>query len=323
MSLTESIQPLAPISGLKQVTDTQLRQFADLVYHRAGIRISPEKKTLLSNRVRRRLRATGISSFDAYYQHLRALPPEDPEWDAFLQEITTHETFLFRDEGQWQWFGKQYLPELASEARSGNRPKQLRIWSAACSTGDEPITIACCVAACLPHYSQWRVEILGTDIGVGALEEAREAVFGERAMRLVPADYRRRFFFKMPDTNLWKAKPLLTQMIEYRQHNLLEPIRHLPFDLVFLKNVLIYFDVESKRRVLANVRSAMRPGALLITGAAEGVAGLLDDFVRVHPWLHRRPAEATEKTASRTAVGTANRTPSGAKSSRKQGSQGN
>ncbi len=305
MSLMESIKPVKPIGDLKQVTDRQLKQFADLIYRRAGIRISPQKKTLLSNRVRRRLRATGIPDFEAYYRHLRKLKPEDPEWDAFLQEITTHETYLFRDEGQWRWFRTQYLPTLASEARAGNRPKQLRIWSAACSTGDEPVTIACCIAACLPHYSQWRVEILGTDIGVGALDDAQEALFGERAMRLVPDDYRRRFFFKMPDANLWKAKPLITRMIRYQQHNLLEPMRHLPFDLVFLKNVLIYFDVESKRKVLSNVRSAMRPGAMLVTGAAEGVSELLRDFVRVHPWLYQRPAENPGKRTSLSATGTA------------------
>jgi len=323
MSLTDSIRPLPPIVGLKQVTDAQLNKYAELIYRRAGIRISPQKKTLLSNRLRRRLRATGIADFEAYYQHLCNLKPDDPEWDAFLQEITTHETYLFRDEGQWHWLCKEYLPTVASEARSGKRPRQLRIWSAACSTGDEPVTIACCIAACLPNFSRWRIQILGTDIGAAALEEAQNAVFGERSMRLVPEDYRRRFFMKMPSGNFWKAKPLITRMIQYQQHNLLEPLRHLPFDLVFLKNVLIYFDVESKRKVLANVRAAMKPGAMLVTGAAEGVSDLLRDFVRVQPWLYQRPRDPAGTPPRQAAKNTVRPTMANPSSLQKKGTRGN
>jgi chemotaxis protein methyltransferase CheR len=165
----------------------------------------------------------------------------------------------------------------------------LRIWSAACSTGDEAFTIACCIAAALPNYQQWDIRIFGTDIGVGAVAQAQSAVFGERAMRLVSEDYRRRFFTKAKDAQIWQAKPLLTGMTEFQQHNLMDPLRQRPFDLVFLKNVLIYFDASSKQKVLANVREVVGPGGLLVAGAAEGVADLLKDFQRIHPWLYRQP----------------------------------
>jgi chemotaxis protein methyltransferase CheR len=133
------------------------------------------------------------------------------------------------------------------------------------------------------------VQIVATDIGIGALEQARAAVFGERAMRLVPDDYKRRFFTKAKDAQLWQAKPLLTGMITCRQHNLMDPLRDQPFDLVCLKNVLIYFDNASKRTVMANVRDAIRPGGLLMSGAAEGIADLAKEFTRIQPWLFRRP----------------------------------
>ena len=287
----ETVKPIVFPTTLEQVTDEQLVKFGDLIYQRTGIRVSPQKKTLLSNRLRRRLRDTGIKDFGEYYQYLKSLPNNDPEWDAFLQEITTHETYLFRDERQWEWFSNEYLPGLAAQANSPQQ-RNLRIWSAACSTGDEAVTAACCIAACLPNFNQWKIRILGTDIGLGAIEQARAAVFGERAMRLVPESYRTRFFQKAKDANVWQARPVITAMLTFRQHNLLDRLREPPQDLVFLKNVLIYFDADSKRRVVNNVREVIRPGGLLVCGAAEGVAELLKDFVRLQPWLYRKPQQA-------------------------------
>jgi chemotaxis protein methyltransferase CheR len=287
MPMQQLLTPLAPIGEIEQVSDAQLARYADLIYARSGIRISPQKKLLLSNRLRRRLRSTGIQDFEQYYEHLQKLPPNDAEWDAFLQEITTHETYLFRDAAHWKWFGDEYLPALAASVPAGGKGS-LRIWSAACSTGDEAYTAACCVAARL-DLSRWHVQILGTDIGLGALEQAKSGVFGQRAMRQVPAEYRGRFFNKAPDVEAWTALPVLTDMLAFRQHNLMEPLHERAFDLVLLKNVLIYFSQQSKTTVLHNVRGAMRPGGLLVTGMAEGVVDLLRDFQRLQPWLHRKP----------------------------------
>ena len=295
MALSELIAPL-PLVGaipsfgeIDQVSDVQLARYAKLIHTRTGIRILPRKKMLLSNRLRRRLRATGVKDFEKYYQYLKELPPRDPEWDAFLQEITTHETYLFRDKNQWDWLRNVYLPERSASVRTtGGRPC-MRIWSAACSTGDEATTAACCIAARLPVFQRWQIRILGTDIGVEAVKQAATAAFGQRAMHLVPEDYRRRFFTKAKDSEVWQARPILTDMLSFRQHNLLKPLPEKPFDLVFLKNVLIYFSKLSKTTVLHNVRAALRPGGLLMVGAAEGVSDLLHDLERLEPWLYRKP----------------------------------
>jgi chemotaxis protein methyltransferase CheR len=279
----------AVLSGaLEQVSDAQLARYADLIYTRTGVRVSPQKKALLSNRLRRRLRSTGIDGFEEYYRHLKRLPPHDSEWDHFLQEITTHETYLFRDQVQWDWFQTVFLPEFAAARRSGGL-KYLRIWSAACSTGDEAFTAACCIAACLPEVAGWKVQILGTDIGKGAVDQAKTGTFGERAMRLVPDSWKRSYFSKAKDADLWQAKPILTDMVAFRQHNLMEPLRERPFDLVFLKNVLIYFDRESKKRVIENVQTTLRAGGVLVAGTAEGAAEMLREFERVESWLLRKP----------------------------------
>ena len=271
------------------VTDKQLTQYAEIIYKRAGICISPQKKALLSNRLRRRLRKTGIDGYDAYFVHLCRIPAADPEWDAFLQEITTHETYLFRDSIHWDWFRNTYIPQIFSEARSGKRKKTLRVLSAACSTGDEAYTIATCIAAGLSGLGSWKIEVVGTDIGIGAIEQAREAVFGERAMRLVPEELKKRFFKKTKDANIWQAKPALTAMTKFHQHNLMDPLREAPFDVVFLKNVLIYFDGSSKETVLKHMQKVICSGGYLVAGAAEGISDLVPGMQREHSWLFQTP----------------------------------
>ena len=272
---------------VEQVSDAQLGRYAELIYAHRHSRFAAKEAAALEPPPPPAA-LDRHHDFEEYYEHLKKLPPRDPEWDAFLQEITTHETYLFRDETHWKWFRNEYLPGLAASNPSNGRRGSLRIWSAACSSGDEAYTAACCVAA-HPDLSRWQVHILGTDIGLGALEQAKAGVFGQRAMRLVPADYRCRFFKKARDVEAWTALPVLTDMLTFRQHNLMEPLHERPFDLVFLKNVLIYFNQQSKTTVLHNVRAAMRPGGLIVTGMAEGVADLSAISNGCKPWLFRKP----------------------------------
>lgn len=272
----------------QQLSDDEQGRFADMIYERTGVRIPPQKKTLLTNRLRRLLKANGLERFEDYYRLLRSRPSDGPEWDAFLQEITTHETYLFRDTNQWDWFRDTYLPELKAAARRGERPKTLRVWSAACSTGDEVYTIACCVAEVIRGQNDWGVEILGSDIGVGALDAAREGTFSTRAMQNVSDSLRLRYFRRAGDDR-WEAKPALKQLTRFRQHNLMRPLSGAPFDIVFVKNVLIYFDPESKRQVFRHVERSLKSGGMLVTGSAEGVVDLVRGYDRLQPWLHRKP----------------------------------
>jgi chemotaxis protein methyltransferase CheR len=280
---------------LEQVTDAQLARYAELIYDTAGIRISPQKKTMLSNRLRRRLKANNLDDFDVYLEFLKKRPADDPEWDAFLQEVSTHETFLFRDEGHWDWFQNELIPVLVDQAKAGKRPKRLRVWSAACSTGDEAFTVATCLAAGIPETGNWNIEIIGTDIGIGAVRQAEQAEFNERAVKLIPDLLRKKYFDEIANQKTWKAKPALSKWTRFQQHNLLEPLREKPFDVIFVKNVLIYFDVAAKKRALANIVPLLAPGGSLVTAAAEGVSGLLEDLEKVKPWLYRRPAKTNQR----------------------------
>lgn len=270
-----------------QVTNAELRRYAALVYARLGIRLSPKKKTLLSNRVMRRLRETSFATFGDYLQHLEQLEPDHAEWDAFAQEITTHETHMFREPRHWEWFEEEFLRRKKAEARVNGGFPSIRIWSAACSTGEEPYTIAACVAGSTAHLHQWQVHILGTDVAVGALRQAKRAEFSDNSMRLLPARLRR-FFKRSKGEEVWRPLPALREMITFRRHNLLDAPTFGRFDLVMLKNVLIYFDADSKRRVVQTILDAVKPDGFLLSGSAEGIAEWAPECERMRPWLVRR-----------------------------------
>jgi len=272
------------------VTPAQLDRFAKLIYDRIGVSISPQKATLISNRLRRRLRQNNLTCFDRYYDLLSTAPADHPEWEGFLQEVTTHETYLFRDQNHWDWLRDKFVPEMTAAVKAGTRTPRIRVWSAACSSGDEATSAACCLADRLTPPASWKVEIVGTDVGARTVQEARALTFGERAMRLVPEGYRKRFFTPGVAAGEFTAKPVLRSMLRFEVHNLLHPLREAPFDLIFLKNVLIYFDARSKARVLDNVRRLLRPGGVLVTGPADGAGEFLKDFQSTQGWLHRSTA---------------------------------
>jgi len=289
--------PMTTTVQNEQITDAQMACYAELIYDRTGIRVSPQKKVLLSTRLRRRLKATGINSYASYIKYLSELPADDSEWDAFLQEITTHETYLFRNQEHWDWFRDSYLLQISKDASSGKRQKHLRIWSAACSTGDEVYTIAACIADRLLNSTQWEIDILGTDIGVGALQLARAAKFGKRAMHLVPESYRTRFFTKPNgkdidiDEGVWTAKSPLTDWARFRQHNLLDPLDESAFDVIFLKNVFIYFDAISKEKAMKHILAALSPGGILVTGAVDCISTRLKNMERVANGIYRKSGD--------------------------------
>src|SRR5436305_1558356 len=138
-----------------ELTDEEFKRFCGLIYRVAGIRIADTKRVLIANRVRRRLRATGITSFSEYYTLLTSAAGSG-EMPQFLDAITTNETYFFRDNQHYAWLGETFLPEIARQASLRKRPRSLRIWSAACSTGEEPYSIALKLLGSKPMFAGWR-----------------------------------------------------------------------------------------------------------------------------------------------------------------------
>ena len=270
------------------LSDELLSKFRDLIYRRTGIRIPENKRVLISNRLRRRLRATGIGTFADYYASISALGADRDEAEHFIDAVTTRETYFFRDQHQYDWFAKEYLPEVQDEAIRGRRPRKLAIWSSACSTGEEPYSILMLAGSHHPSFAAWEFELLGTDISAAALKTARSAAYSERSLRAVEEADRKRWFEHDPAADRWTVLPKFRSRATFRRHSLLDPVGGGPFDCIFLKNVLIYFDAASKKVAVGYVLDALAPGGVLVLGPTEGAHPLLGELERVEGWLYRK-----------------------------------
>jgi chemotaxis protein methyltransferase CheR len=278
---------LSKLMNHVELTDGEYQKYCELIYRVAGIRIAENKRVMVSNRVRRRLRATGIASFAEYHTFLIS-PAGSGEMPLFLDAITTNETYFLRDAQNYEWLGDTFLPEIIQQAIARKRPKTLRIWSAACSTGEEPYSIALQVVAKKPLLAGWRTTILGTDLSGAVLDAARAGSYDARAIRLIEPAQRKTFFDETPAAERWTVKPDVKALVSWKQHNLLFPLKEDAFDCIFLKNVLIYFDTESKQSVVKNVIDSLAKGGYLVIGPTEGIYSMLDSLTKLKPWLYQR-----------------------------------
>jgi chemotaxis protein methyltransferase CheR len=273
---------------LEQLNARQFDRFRDLIYRTSGIRIADNKQSLLSNRIRRRLRPG--QDFDAYYRYVTS-PEGNGEIEHFLDAITTNETFFFRTESHFDWFRSDFLGEVVAAERRGERPRSLRIWSAGCATGAEPYSLAICLRENLYRLRDWTLEIVGTDISEEALRAARDGRFKPRAVEAVTEKQRRRYFEGPADDGSWRVRPEVRELVRFECHNLMRPMSTAPFDCVLIRNVLIYFDQASKTVVVRNLIEALAPGGFLVVGPSEGLHGMLEPLERRTMFLYRKPRE--------------------------------
>jgi chemotaxis protein methyltransferase CheR len=271
-----------------ELTPNDFQRFQTYIYSTAGIKIGDHKRTLVSNRIRRRLKATGLEDFSDYYKYLVS-PAGRDELPQFLNEITTNETYFLRDPHQYDWLRKDLCKQLSDPILSPRRPKTIDIWSAASSTGEEPYSIALSLAQGLSNIRDWKIRIVGTDLSNAVISKAKEAVYRERSLQLVPeADRKKYFEFIDSDPPAWKVRTELKSLVQFKNHNLLNKLNDGPFDVIFIKNVLIYFDDASKKVVVDNLLQELKPGGYMVVGPAEGIFRMLAGLQRQNPWLYRK-----------------------------------
>ncbi|MEZ6129444.1 MAG: CheR family methyltransferase [Planctomycetaceae bacterium] len=270
-----------------ELTAQQFQQFQEYIYTTCGIRIPDIKRVLLTNRLKRRLKALQLDTFDAYYS-LVTSPAGQSEREGFLDAITTNETFFFRTEKHFEWFSTTFISELTHQAARGEREKTLRVWSAACSTGEEPYSLAICLTKNQLRLRDWTLEVIGTDISEQVLQAAKSGRYGERALREINDMQRRRSFRQTDDGKQWQIRPDIQQLVSFQFHNLMEPFRAAPFDCIFIRNVLIYFDRESKQKVIANLVRSMKDGAYLVVGPTEGIFDMLGMLKKHSEFLYQK-----------------------------------
>ena len=224
-----------------QMTTEQFNRLAQVIYDRSGIHFPEPKKYILESRLSHRLNELDMSDFDQYIAYLTMGPYQMDEFQEMFNRITINETSFFRNDAQLSVFEHQILPELL-ESRS--KSKRLRIWSAACSTGEEPFTLAMMLHRTLGvRLADWHIEILGTDISEKALKVAQGGVYNNYAVRTTPALIKDRYF--TAEGRDFKLSDSIREMVNFERHNLKDRLaakRHGIWDVIFCRNVLIYFD---------------------------------------------------------------------------------
>lgn len=261
----------------------EFRRFQRLVQSEAGIQLSDVKRVLVEARLARRLRELQLD----YRSYCALVEADADERVRMLDLISTNETHFFREPRQFAFLERHVFPEWEARARAGSRPRTFRVWSAACSTGEEPYSVAMAFLARFPAESGLEVEILASDISTRVLERARAAVWPIAKAREIERPYLRAFMQRGsgPMEGSMRARPELRSLVRFQRINLnAEPFAlRAGFDLVLCRNVLIYFSPESKARVLGRLIECLDSQGYLMLGHAEAVTGMSARLRNVGP----------------------------------------
>lgn len=269
-------------------------KFQRLIHQETGIWLGDHKMALLCGRLSRRLRASGISTLDEYFEVV-VQPDQLDERVAMIDAITTNETRFFREPKHFEFLEKRAIPRWLAEAQQGVRSRTIRFWSAACSSGEEPYSVAMLLEAKLPREQGWNATILATDISTRMLELARGGIYDVAKAGDIPESLLKRYMLKgiAEEAGQMKVMPSIQEMVEIQRLNLAQgpypPDGH--FDVILCRNVLIYFDVESKHRVVERLTRCLTRTGLLFVGHAENLSGINSPLRSLAPAIYVRAGE--------------------------------
>lgn len=255
---------------------TQWRQF---IYEKTGIYFQDNKKYLLESRLMRRLLHLKIKSFKDYLEFIQNTPQGKYELRYLYDSITINETFFFRNQAQLEALVLKVIPEIIELKRNNNQNK-IRIWSAAVSSGEEVYSVAMMINDFINHkYPDFEFELLGTDLSNTALEAAVKGIYSEYSVRNVPVQFLKRYFRKID--NYYEISPTIKGMVDFKHLNLYEDLAILSMgsiDVIFCANVLIYFDQNSKIKVINNLYRSLNKNGYLFIGYSESLHGISKAF---------------------------------------------
>jgi len=253
----------------------------DFIYKTTGLYFSDDKKSYIQKRLKIAMDNLGITDF---WEYLKRIETDRNTFNKFLELITTNETYFFRDIPQLDMFSKYVLPELLN--RKANKGDfRLKIWSAGCSTGEESYTIAIILKERLEYFDDWDIEILGTDISERVLKLAQDAVYMPRSLKDVPEYIKLKYFNFSSSDKMYKLKDEIKKMVTFRYLNLYDDSKMKlmrNFDIIFCRNVLIYFDEESRKRVVEYFYDALNPGGYIFLGHSESILRITKAFEIVY-----------------------------------------
>ena len=260
----------------ERLSDRQFRDISELIERQVGIQLPPAKRTMVEGRLRKRVRALGLASLDQYGHYLFEQGGLNDEVISLIDCVTTNKTDFFREPSHFEFMTKAALPDLLD--RGAGRP--LKVWSAACSTGAEAYTIAMVLQDQIRAGARFTFSILGTDISTDVLDQAAAAIYPEAMIEPVPEQQRQRYVMasRNPSQRLVRIVPELRRLVQFHRLNLMDPVYQFDrsLDVIFCRNVLIYFDKPTQKAVIKRLSSHLRAGGYLILGHSESMTGADD-----------------------------------------------
>jgi chemotaxis protein methyltransferase CheR len=281
------------------LSDREFQLFRTLIATHSGIAFGPHKRALLQARLGRRLRTLGLATFADYHRLLIEGDPQGEELVRFINAVTTNKTQFYREPHHFAYLAERWAPAVVSRASRGGE-RAVRIWSAGCSTGEEPYTIAMTLADALPHAGGWSVRILASDIDTDVLKRAAAGIYSIDAAGAIPPAALKRHFLRGTGTTgrgLMRVRPAVQSLVTFRRINLLEaswPVGA-SFDVIFCRNVLIYFDRPTQQHVLERLAKCLKDDGVLVLGHSEGILGMMNGLRHVgHTIYHKEPGDARD-----------------------------
>lgn len=272
-----------------QITDEEFDKIKDIMFRRTGVFLKPTKKPLVVTRLRKRLEELQLEKFSNYVLLLEN--PQSPEFESFVNAITTNETYFFRHQKQFDYLRDVLIPHIREEKKKLGRPG-MRIWSAACSTGEEPYSIAMLCNEYSLINPGMTFSIQASDVNSEVLRVSKEGIYFDRSLRETPEAYKKKYFLQKTEEKINRSVFELDQkvkrLVEFRQHNLLKPPFQKNVDVVFLRNVMIYFKSETKQKVVDFIEQAILPGGYLFISLSESLNDIQTKFKFVQSGIYQK-----------------------------------
>ena len=273
--------------GLDKISDKDFVRFCDFIYQRCGITLNENKRDLVHSRLAKRLRSLGLENYGEYFELLYNGRDNEPEIVNLLDAISTNVTYFFREDKHFDFLTSTVIPELESTKKRGLE-REIRIWSAGCSTGEEPYSLAITFAENIALENR-DFRILATDLSTNVLSHARKGVYDKERLRNVSGALLKKYFSGNRDGSRFRVHEKLASYIKFARLNLMHdfPFKN-RFDCIFCRNVMIYFDRQTQGQLVNKFSSFLNPGGYLMIGHSESLTNVKHDLVYVQPSLYRK-----------------------------------
>jgi len=272
-------QAVGIVDRVSVLTESEYRLFRDLIYEECGISFGQEKRAFFESRLKKRMDEYGLRSGYDYYNLVRRSPVSAQEMTSLLDSLMISETSFFRNQPQFELFRAAVLPEIVAR-KNRNAARSIRVWSAGCSTGQEPYSVVMMMLEELPDVDSWSIRAFASDLSFTALERAQGGSYRPEQLKGVSEPYLRKYFKK--DDGKYVIAERVKRHVIFDYHNLKHDNGLRGLDVILCRNVMIYFDTEEQRRLIERFATCLSPGGYLFIGHAESLQGLSKRFTMLH-----------------------------------------